>query len=245
MWKCQTSGNGHIVVLSPVLFLRAWTPARLWADWRAAILAAVPSMWMERGRGFFRPGGSRAVAALVRARTAGFRPRKLWVCTSHPGVQRTAAPYLTLCASAVSAVKRSRARKGADARIPAREAGVCTTHTGASRTCGTRPTDSPRFYCEGLEEKFLERGAPAPLSVRLIDTTCASAKIWHSPSAYRSRPGRSLALQCRIYCAPEWRAPLNSFCSGVLGTPSVSPHHQYAVCTKTVPQMRADKARWS
>jgi len=43
------------------------------------------------------------------------------------------------------------------------------TDGGASRTCGTRPTDSLRFYCEGLEEKFLERGAPAPLSVRLID----------------------------------------------------------------------------
>ena len=28
---------------------------------------------------------------------------------------------------------------------------------------------SLRLYCEGLEEKFLERGAPAPLSVRLID----------------------------------------------------------------------------
>jgi len=44
--------------------------------WRAAILAAVPSMWMEHGRGFFRPGVSRAVAAPVMARTAGFQPEK-------------------------------------------------------------------------------------------------------------------------------------------------------------------------
>gem|GEM_PF-3190453 len=63
---------------------------------------------------------------------------------------------------------------------------VCTTKRGVQRTA--RPTNSLRFYCEGLEEKFLERGAPAPLSVRLIDTTCASAKVWYSPSAHSSRP---------------------------------------------------------
>jgi len=77
---------------------------------------------MERVRGFFRPGGSRAVAALIRARTAGFQPRSR--VSTEPTPARSglrALPYSLL------------------------------------------------FYCEGLEEKFLERGAPAPLSVRLID----------------------------------------------------------------------------
>jgi hypothetical protein len=32
------------------------TVARPWADWSAAILAAVPSSWVEHGMGFFRPG---------------------------------------------------------------------------------------------------------------------------------------------------------------------------------------------
>ena len=32
MWNWQTSGNGDVVVLSAVLFLRARTPARLWQD---------------------------------------------------------------------------------------------------------------------------------------------------------------------------------------------------------------------
>jgi len=36
-------------------------------------------------------------------------------------------------------------------------------HAGRALPC------SLRLWCEGLEEKFLERGAPAPLSVRLID----------------------------------------------------------------------------
>jgi len=39
--------------------------------------------------------------------------------------------------------------------------------SGSGAQWTARPTDSLRFYCEGLEEKFLERGAPAPLSVRL------------------------------------------------------------------------------
>ena len=56
---------------------------RLWADWRAAILAAVPSMWVERGRGFFRPGWSPAVAALVRARKTRFKSRSR-VCVTKP-----------------------------------------------------------------------------------------------------------------------------------------------------------------
>jgi len=58
------------------------------------------------------------------------------------------APYLTLHLS-VSAVKRRRARKGADGRITARESRVCMTHPGAQWTA--RPTDSLRFHCEGLE----------------------------------------------------------------------------------------------
>jgi hypothetical protein len=41
---------GDVPLLSAMLFLRAWTPARLWADWRAAILAA----------GILRPRRSRA-----------------------------------------------------------------------------------------------------------------------------------------------------------------------------------------
>ena len=99
------------------------------------------------------------------------------------------ARWLIICGpDGLWLLPRSRARKGAEKPDSNLEAGVCTTHSGASRTCGTRPTDSLRFHCEGLEEKFLERGAPAPLSVRSIDTTCASAKVWYSPSAYRSRP---------------------------------------------------------
>ena len=95
---------GDVAVLSAVLFLGAWTPARLraalaravaapvrarstgfkpkdrvhtsnsgaqwtarptdslrlWADWRAAILAAVSSRWVERAQGFFdREGRAR------------------------------------------------------------------------------------------------------------------------------------------------------------------------------------------
>jgi len=42
---------------------------------------------------------------------------------------------------------------------------ACMTYPGAQWTA--RLTDSLRFYCEGLEEKFLERGAPAPLLFRL------------------------------------------------------------------------------
>jgi len=91
--KWRTRENGEAAVLSTVLFLRAWTPARLWADWRAAILAAVPSRWVKRGRGLFRPGWPRAVAALVRARTTGFKP-KYRVRTSNSGAQWTARPTL-------------------------------------------------------------------------------------------------------------------------------------------------------
>ena len=47
---------------------------RLWADWSAAILAAVPLRRVKFGRGFFRPGRYRAVAAPVRARETKFNP---------------------------------------------------------------------------------------------------------------------------------------------------------------------------
>jgi len=106
---------------------------------------------------------------------------------------------------------------------------------------GTRPTNALRFYCEGLEEKFLERGAPAPLSVRLIDTTSASAKVWYSPSAAQKpalmKPCSSMPNLLR----PFRGAPVH-FCSGVLRTPSVFPQHG---CSKTVLQMRANNTRRS
>ena len=57
--------------------------SRAGVDWRAAILAAVPSRWVERGRGFFRPGWSPAVAALVRARKTRFKSRSR-VCVTKP-----------------------------------------------------------------------------------------------------------------------------------------------------------------
>jgi len=55
----------------------------------------------------------------------------------NPDAQWTARPTLTLRLS-VSAVKRSRARKGADGRILAPRSRVSTTHTGAQWTA--RPT---------------------------------------------------------------------------------------------------------
>ena len=86
-----------------------------------------------------------------------------------------------------TAGERSRARKGADGRDSGREAGFAQPTPARS---GLRALPySLRLWCEGLEEKFLERGAPAPLSVRLIDTTSASCKVWYSPSANSSRFG--------------------------------------------------------
>jgi len=62
---------------------------------------------------------------------------------------------------------RSRARKSADGRIPAENLGL---HNQTRRAADCAPyLNSLRLYYEGLEEKFLERGAPAPLLVRLID----------------------------------------------------------------------------
>jgi len=55
------------------------------------------------------------VAALVRARSTGFKPKDRAGVTS-PRRAVDCAPYLTLRLS-VSAVKRSRARKGAENRI--------------------------------------------------------------------------------------------------------------------------------
>jgi len=60
---------------------------------------------------------------------------------------------------------RSRARKGADGRIPAEKPGQ---HGPTPARSGLRALlYSLRLWCEGLEEKFLERGAPAPLSFQL------------------------------------------------------------------------------
>jgi len=104
---------------------------------------------------------------------------------------------------------------------------------GASCTCGTRPTNSLRFYCEGLEWKFLERGAPAPLSVRLIDTTCTSAKVWYSPSAAQQPALTKPCSSMQNLLRPFRGAPVH-FCSGVLRASSVFPRHG---CSKTVRQM--------
>ena len=78
MWKWQSSGNGDVAVLSTVLFLRALTPARLWADLARGAL----------GRSALNVG-------------------RVWQGLFSIG----------------SGVGRSRARKSAEGRIPAREAG--------------------------------------------------------------------------------------------------------------------------
>ena len=87
----------------------------------------------------------------------------------------------------------------------------------------------------------MERGAPAPLLIPLIDTTCASAKVWYSPSAAQKpalmKPCSSMPNLLR----PFRGAPVH-FCSGVLRTPSVFPQHG---CNKTVLQMRANDTRRS
>ena len=64
---------------------------------------------------------------------------------TNPGAQWTARPTYSLRLS-VSAGKRSRARKGADGRIPTQEAGSARTHTGAQWTA--RPTDSLRLWVD-------------------------------------------------------------------------------------------------
>jgi len=126
MWNWQTSGNGDVVVLSAVLFLRARTPARLWQDlsrgypgrrcsatlgscgeqlggrfWSAVADQAAASADTAFGSAA-QNTGQRLVAALVRARRAVFQPRSP-VCITNPGAQWTARPTLTLrlCASTI------------------------------------------------------------------------------------------------------------------------------------------------
>jgi len=73
VWKWQTSGNGDVAVLSTVLFLRAWTPARLRTDLsRAASLGEVAPATetvtrrgrLERGHRGRRSSGTGMVARL-------------------------------------------------------------------------------------------------------------------------------------------------------------------------------------
>jgi len=73
---------------------------------RAAILAAVLARRVECRRVFFRPGGLRTVPALVRARTAGFRPRRR-VCTKPTPARSGLRALPTLYASAVKDWRRS------------------------------------------------------------------------------------------------------------------------------------------
>jgi len=59
----------YIVVLVRVLYrVMALDTRSFFVLWRAAILAAGLSRWIECRRGFFRPREARLVAALVRAR---------------------------------------------------------------------------------------------------------------------------------------------------------------------------------
>jgi len=81
-------------------------------------------------------GTRRAVAALVTARSTGFKPNDR-VRTSNSGAQWTARPTLTLRLS-VSAVKRSRACKGAENKIQTQKSRVCVPGSGAQWT--GRPT---------------------------------------------------------------------------------------------------------
>jgi len=60
---------------------------------------------------------------------------------------------------------------------------------------------SLRICCEGLEEKFLERGAPAPLSVRLIHDLRVSQSLVQAGPRWGSWLGRSVAFQRGICCA--------------------------------------------
>ena len=84
----------------------------------------------------------------------------------------------------------------------------------------------------------MERGAPAPLSVRLIDTTCASAKVWYSPSAAQQPALTKPCSSMQNLLHPFRGAPVH-FYSGVLRTPSVFPSmgatRQSSRCGPTIP----------
>ena len=56
--------------------------------------------------------------------------------------------------------------------------------------------NSLRLRCEGLEEKFLERGAPAPLSVRLKGRLSRRPESGTRRTAHSNRLGPSVAFRC-------------------------------------------------
>ena len=91
------------------------------------------------------------VAAPVRARTAGFQPRS-WVSTTHPGAQWTARPTNSLRLS-VSAVKRSRARKGAENKIQTEKLHPHETDHGAQ--WAARPTGFVRLSVSAVNQKLV------------------------------------------------------------------------------------------
>ena len=128
----------------------------------------------------------------VRARKIRFKPIG-WVSARGSGAQWTARPTPTLCLS-VLAVKRSRARKSADGQDFGREAGSARPTPARS---GLRALPySLRLCCEGLEEKFLERGAPAPLSVRLKGRLSRRPESGTRRTAHSNRLGPSVAFRC-------------------------------------------------
>ena len=136
-----------------------FTLARVWCRSTRALHPARTEASSAMGN-LLHPRGSRAVAAPVRARTAGFRPRS-WVCTESTPARSVlrALPY------------------------------------------------SLRIWCEGLEEKLLERGAPAPLSVRLEGRLPCRPEFGAGQHVRCTRLGPKPHRQWVIYCAPEWRAP--------------------------------------
>jgi len=131
---------------------------------------------------------------------------------------RALHPARTEASSAMGNLLRPRVARSVTAELVGRavpcppDLSGCTDG-GASRTCGTRPTNSLRLCCEGLEEKFLERGAPAPLSVPLIDDFGVAE---HRIQA--ERPGPHEQLRRAVDCAPyRFSASLGRSAHGHLG----------------------------
>jgi len=73
----------------------------------------------------------------------------------------------------------------------------------------------------------LERGAPAPLSVRLKGRLSPRPESGTRRTTHSSRLGPSVTFQCRIYCAPEWRALANVLVGRVVLCP---PHPELIAC---------------
>jgi len=83
----------------------------------------------------------------------------------HPGSHKAAHSNARFLLRPFRGALRSRARKGAEKQDSNPQARFAQPNPARS---GLRALPySLRLCCEGLEEKFLERGAPAPLSVRL------------------------------------------------------------------------------